>query len=136
MRRVRPGIDDELLDLARRAAGVRAGLDAAARRVSRPAAGGGAALEVRRTAVAALDDAGRRALWPAIAARAGVVLDRRGTLRVAAFTSSGREGGRIQLSGGIEVTRRGDLLVVRRSSASPRASPAPASQLGREFLIK
>src|SRR5205823_14778202 len=39
-------------------------------------------------------------VWPELAARAGVTLDRRGTERIAEFTTSGRVGSRIQLSGG------------------------------------
>jgi tRNA(Ile)-lysidine synthase len=55
-------------------------------------------------------------LWPAIAARAHVTLDRRGTLRLAQFTSSGAPGARIQLSGGIEVFRHRDAFVLRRAA--------------------
>jgi tRNA(Ile)-lysidine synthase len=55
-------------------------------------------------------------LWPAIAARAGLVLDRRGTERLADFTRDGRVGSRIQLSGGWEVTRSRDALQLRASN--------------------
>ena len=44
-------------------------------------------------------------LWPALAARVGVTLDRRGTERIAAFTPGAGAGARIQLSGGVEVVR-------------------------------
>jgi tRNA(Ile)-lysidine synthase len=53
-------------------------------------------------------------LWPVIAARAGVTLDRRGTSRLAAFTFKSKVGGTIQLSGGVEVVRSRFLFVMRR----------------------
>jgi tRNA(Ile)-lysidine synthase len=61
-------------------------------------------------------------LWPAIAAHAGLVLDRRGTVRLAEFTRDGRVGSRIQLAGGWEVTRSRDLLQLR---ASDQVRPTP-----------
>lgn len=57
-------------------------------------------------------------LWPAIAARAGVTLDWRGTERLVAFTKSGKPGGKIPLSGGAEVGRTVSTFVVK-SSAPP-----------------
>lgn len=59
-------------------------------------------------------------LWPAIAGRARVVLDWRGTERVVAFTRTGKTGGKIPLSGGAEVERTASTLVLR----SPRADKA------------
>jgi tRNA(Ile)-lysidine synthase len=56
-------------------------------------------------------------LWPAIAARAGVTLDWRGTERLVAFTKSGRAGGRVPLSGGAEVERTASTFVFRAPSA-------------------
>ena len=44
-------------------------------------------------------------LWPALAGRAGVTLDRRGTDRLARSTLGAGIGARIQLSGGVEVLR-------------------------------
>lgn len=42
-------------------------------------------------------------LWPALCARAGIILDWRGTERLAAFTIEGETGQQIQLSGGVAV---------------------------------
>jgi tRNA(Ile)-lysidine synthase len=42
-------------------------------------------------------------LWPALCARAGVILDWRGTARLAKFTIEGETGQQIQLSGGVSV---------------------------------
>ena len=56
-------------------------------------------------------------LWPAIAARAGVALDWRGTERIVAFTLAGRPGGKIPLSGGAELSRTASTFVLRASTA-------------------
>jgi tRNA(Ile)-lysidine synthase len=56
-------------------------------------------------------------LWPAIAARAGIALDWRGTERLVAFTPAGKAGGKIPLSGGGEVLRTASTFVVRSSAA-------------------
>ena len=58
-------------------------------------------------------------VWPAIAGRAGVVLDRRGTERVAAFTIEGKAGGRIPLSGGAVVECTPTTFVLRASPQPP-----------------
>jgi tRNA(Ile)-lysidine synthase len=53
-------------------------------------------------------------LVPAIAARAGIILDRRGTTRLSAFILKGATTGRVQLSGGAEaVVNRGSLIIRR-----------------------
>src|SRR5207237_9581209 len=54
-------------------------------------------------------------IWPELAARAGVTLDRRGTDRIAEFTISGKVGRRIQLSGGWELLRARKLFELRAS---------------------
>jgi hypothetical protein len=74
-------------------------------------------LFVARRALGSYDERELATLWPEIAARAGVTLDRRGTRRVAAFTIGGATGGSIQLSGGIEVVRTLEHFVLRRRSA-------------------
>ncbi len=57
-------------------------------------------------------------LWPAIAARAGIALDWRGTERLVAFTLAGKPGGKIPLSGGGAVERTASTFVVRHSTAA------------------
>lgn len=112
LRTARPGFDDELLALARRAAAWR-------REVERWAAGvgvrrvRGGAVHVARAPFGGYDPEALATLWPAVAARAGATLDRRGTRRLAAFTVHGRVGGRVQLAGGIEVVLRRDRFVFR-----------------------
>jgi tRNA(Ile)-lysidine synthase len=57
-------------------------------------------------------------LWPAIAARAGVALDWRGTERLADFTktSEPKKGRKIPLSGGAEVERTASTFVMRATA--------------------
>lgn len=52
-------------------------------------------------------------IWPAVAARAGLVLDRRAIARLANFTLRGRVGSRIQLAGGWTVVRARDAFEFR-----------------------
>lgn len=123
LRRVRPDIDESLERLSRCAAEVRRGLDAVARAVSSPLPGGGLAV-----ATAQLDGYSRESLaslWPALASRVGLALDRRGTERLASFTMEGRVGARVQVSGGWELHRGRDRFELR---------PVGAGQLGEQRL--
>ena len=123
LRHVRIGIDADLLAVARKAARWRDDVEAyvvSAIEVRTFTETPG--LDVCAAALATRPVAELCILWPAIAARAGLVLDRRGTLRLAEFTRDGRVGSRIPLSGGWEVTRSRDTLQLR---ASNQAKPAP-----------
>ena len=132
--RVRPRFSDEMLAIAERAAMLRNEVDAIARTfvMSESASG---TIRVAREELATYDSGALCVLWPAIAARALVTLDRRGTLRLAQFTTSGPPGARIQLSGGIEAFRHRDSFVVRRTAAAhPTDEELPlvgVVQLGR-----
>jgi hypothetical protein len=108
-----PGFPDELLALAREAAMWRRSLEDLAVNVETDAEQGGA-LRNSRSSLQGYDADSLRVLWPALAARASVVMDRRGTHRAAQFTSSGATGGTIQLSGGIEILMRRDHMLLRR----------------------
>jgi tRNA(Ile)-lysidine synthase len=72
------------------------------------------ALRISRSSLQGYDAESLRVLWPALAARASVVMDRRGTHRAAEFTIRGATGGAIQLSGGVEIVMRRDHLLLRR----------------------
>lgn len=104
LRAAAPSFDLWLLDLGTRAATWR-------RNVERVAAAVPLARDTAGRVVIASDplltySSGELAtLWPALAARAGVTLDRRGTDRLARSTLGARVGARIQLSGGVEVVR-------------------------------
>lgn len=115
-----PGFSDELLALARQAATWRRSLEDIAGTVEAEPQDGGA-LRISRSSLAGYDAASLRVLWPALAARASVVMDRRGTHRAAQFTISGATGGTIQLSGGVEILMRRDHMLLRRWHLPPLA---------------
>jgi tRNA(Ile)-lysidine synthetase-like protein len=111
--RVRPTFASELLDVARGAAGWRAAIDQIAEGV-RVAHHEDGSLRIARSDLAGYSADSLRVLWPAIAARVGVIMDRRGTQRLAQFTIDGATGGAIQLSGGVEVRMYRDYMLVRK----------------------
>jgi tRNA(Ile)-lysidine synthase len=114
LRAVAPTFDADLLALARSAADWRARVDRlAATFTMMPDTTG--AYTIPRKQFAGLCEESLRTMWPALAARAGVVMDWRGTHRLASFTIEGETGQSIQLSGGIEVRMRRDALVLRRA---------------------
>jgi tRNA(Ile)-lysidine synthase len=108
-----PDFPDELLSLARESADWRRSLEDLAGSVSAEAEQDGA-LRISRSSLAGYDADSLRVLWPALAARASVVMDRRGTQRAAEFTIKGMTGGAIQLSGGVEIVMRRDHMLLRR----------------------
>lgn len=122
--RTKPGFPDELLAVAREAANWRRSLEDLAGNVETESESDGA-LRISRSSLAGYDADSLRVLWPALAARASVVMDRRGTHRAAQFTISGATGGTIQLSGGVEIVMRRDhMLLRRRVPARGRMAPA------------
>ena len=127
--RVRPGLDAELLALARRAAELRRAVDGVAATMGRVAhhRDGSRSRSVAVADLTGYDAESLAVLWPALAARAGLALDRRGTRRLAAFTTSrGRAGASMQLAGGWEVVRERGWLSLRRTR---RAGPPDAAEL-------
>jgi len=123
LRHVRVNLDAELLALARKAARWRADVEAyVSSAVELRTFAETPGLDVCANALASRTTSELCVLWPAIAAHAGLVLDRRGTVRLAEFTRDGRVGSRIQLAGGWEVTRSRDLLQLR---ASDQVRPTP-----------
>jgi tRNA(Ile)-lysidine synthase len=114
--RVRPSLDAELLDIAARAAAIRRGFDDVASTLAREASDG--SLSVAAAPLADYDPDTLRALWPAVAARGGIMLDARGTAGLARFTRESWPGARMQLSGGIDVLRRRDDFVLRAAPAA------------------
>jgi tRNA(Ile)-lysidine synthetase-like protein len=108
-----PTFSDQLLSLAREAAAWRRSLEDLAGKVGAEAEQDGA-LRISRSSLKGYDADSLRVLWPALAARASVVMDRRGTQRAAEFTIKGATGGAIQLSGGIEIVMRRDHMLLRR----------------------
>jgi len=124
IRRVHSSIDTELLEVATTAARWRSEVEAfVAQTVGVRVLSGGVGLDVDAATLAGYPAESLAILWPAIAARAGVTLDRRGTLRLAEFTRGATVGSRVQVSGGWEVIRSRDDLQLR---ASRRAQPTPS----------
>jgi tRNA(Ile)-lysidine synthase len=111
--RARPGFAAELLALARRAAQWRTRVEALAAALGEVDATRGE-LRVPVGALAGLTERELAVLWPALAARVGVTLDRRGTTRLAGFTTGSRSGARMPLSGGASASRQRELFVLRR----------------------
>lgn len=108
-----PAFPDELLSLAREAAEWRRSLEDLIGSVGGEAEPNGE-LRISRSSLEGYDTDSLRVLWPALAARASVVMDRRGTHRAAEFTIKGETGGTIQLSGGVEIVMRRDHMLLRR----------------------
>lgn len=119
---VRPELPDELLAIGRRSAEWRKEVEHAVDAFI-PHRLNAAGLSVARDALISFGPEALRLLWPALAARMGVVLDRRGTERLASFTIQGRRGARIQLSGGVEAVRHRDALLVRQADAAGADRP-------------
>jgi tRNA(Ile)-lysidine synthase len=112
--RARPGFANELLALAERSARWRAEAEALADAlpVERGADG---SLSVARAGLLGYDAQAAAVVWPALAARAGIVLDRRGTARLAEFTTRAGSAGRvIQLSQGVEVSATAQAFALVR----------------------
>jgi tRNA(Ile)-lysidine synthase len=108
-----PDFPAELLSLARKSATWRRSLEELVGSVD-VEAGQDGALRVSRLSLRGYDADSLRVVWPALAARASVVMDRRGTQRAAEFTIRGATGGAIQLSGGVEIVMRRDHMLLRR----------------------
>ena len=119
--RARPALAADLLALGERAATIRAQLDTLLdRELSLEHREG--AVRVSRATMLRFDPAALALLWPAIAARAGATLDRRGTDRLVAFTTNERNGARIPLSGGFEAASHRGSFIVRRTATIPPAA--------------
>jgi tRNA(Ile)-lysidine synthase len=117
MTRLRPAFPSSLLTIARLAATWREEMEETVSQIDVTIMQDGS-VRVARAQLSGYDAESLRTLWPAIAARAGVVMDRRGTQRLAEFTMKGHTGGSIQLSGGIEVRMFRDCLLLGKWDAS------------------
>jgi len=127
LRRVRPGIDTELLDIARRAADWRAEIDHVAATLTSERDERGA-LRVAARELADYDRDSLCVLWSALAARVGLALDWRGTRRLAAFTITEPGSGSVPLSGGWFMEARGGVYILeKRSLVQTWPTPLPAS---------
>jgi tRNA(Ile)-lysidine synthase len=135
MTRARPAFPSSLLKIARMAAEWRNDMERTVEEIDvLPLADG--AIRVARRDMAGYDAESLRTLWPAIAAKAGIVMDRRGTHRLAEFTMKGHTGSSIQLSGGVEVRMFRDHFVLGKWDVARvemlRRSRMPLSRISRD----
>ena len=115
LERADPGFAAWCLDLGRRARAWRAEIEAIVDRLDlRVLRSGVVAVPV--ASVTGLDALRWELLWPAIAARAGVVLDRRGIARAARWAPRARAGQHIPLSGGHRIERTARTFVIHRAA--------------------
>jgi tRNA(Ile)-lysidine synthase len=129
MRGVRSEIGEELLEVARRAASWRRELATAVDqnvdfRIDTDS-DGKRTLDVAAQKLTGYSRPALGILWPELAARIGLTLDRRGTRRAAEFTTSSRSGSRIQLAGGWQLLRARGRFELRALGLQADA-PAPA----------
>jgi tRNA(Ile)-lysidine synthase len=117
--RFRPRFARDLIDISRRSAEWRRAMDSLLEAVD-ASEGPDGSLRVARSSLAGYDAESLRVLWPALAARANVVMDRRGTQRAAEFTMNGMTGRSIQLSGMFEIVMHRDHLLLRRWGGNQR----------------
>ncbi len=109
--RARPALPEELLIVGQRAASLRDEVERVLDTLPGMATGS-RGVTVARSSFEGYDPRSLALLWPAIAGRGGIALDRRGTERLCQFTMNGSSGRRIQLSGGLEaLIHRGSLIV-------------------------
>jgi tRNA(Ile)-lysidine synthase len=111
--KVRPRFSGELIEISRKSAEWRRAMDSLLRALD-ASEGPDGSLRVARSSLAGFDAESLRVLWPALAARAHVVMDRRGTHRAAEFTMNGATGRSIQLSGRFEIVMHRDHMLLRR----------------------
>jgi tRNA(Ile)-lysidine synthase len=127
--RARPALGTELIELAERAATWRGDLakmvdTAIEHRVLRDARGVGS-LYALITDLRELSPEALRVLWPELAARIGVRLDRPGTVRASELTLGGETGDRVQLSGGWELSRSREWIELHAATQSSAESLLP-----------
>jgi tRNA(Ile)-lysidine synthase len=116
--RADPALDRVLLQASRRAAALRGRLDRWVDGVARVAPDG-RAVRVPAVELAGHDEEQLALLWPALAARVGLAMDWRGTVRAAAFTTQGRVGAFIPLTGGWRLSRDRDVFELYQVPEAP-----------------
>jgi tRNA(Ile)-lysidine synthase len=114
IQRISPGFSASMLEIAEKAAAWRAQMEAVALTFPMMIDSHGSH-SFDRGPLRGFPADSLRCLWPALAARAAVVLDWRGTERLAEFTIEGHTGQQIQLSGGIRVHMDRKALTFRQA---------------------
>ena len=126
LRRVDVSIDDTLWAIGERAARWRAEVEAlvdAGLPIRRPDRG---TIAVAQAELAPHGASSLSVLWPALAGRAGLALDRRGTQRCTTFTMKQPRRGAVPLAGGWRLeARAGELVLLRAKSRDVGESELP-----------
>jgi tRNA(Ile)-lysidine synthase len=107
----RPGFSRELLELSRRAAAWRSEVERFVDALE-PWRDGDS-LFVNAAKLAGVGEQAREIVWPALAARVGIALDRRGTERLATFSTFVGRQQRLPIAGGHEIIRRERTFEIR-----------------------
>lgn len=115
LERAAPGFGEWCLSIAARAAAWRTTVDGCVDALGVIVQSDGTAV-LRARAVAGYDRKEWAVLWPSIAARIGVTMDRRGIARAAAWAPAARAGQQIPLSGSVRIERTASSYVIRRVS--------------------
>jgi tRNA(Ile)-lysidine synthase len=126
LNRAMPGFDEWCWDLSERAAAWRRDVDAFIESTLLPTESPDGSVVLRAAPTTTLRAGEWAVLWPALAARAGVVMDRRGVERAAAWAPRAKVGAEIPLSGGASISRTGATFVVRPPSGNSGVSRASA----------
>lgn len=124
LERARPGFSTWCYEISARAASLRRDISAWVDAVLTPTVSDSAgeaatslervrSVGVRAQPIEEIDDASAALVWPEVAARVGLAMDRRGIARVVAWAPSAATGGRIQLAGGAEILRTQSAFVLR-----------------------
>jgi tRNA(Ile)-lysidine synthase len=139
LRRADPTIDATLLEASQRAAVWRSEVERFVDERLEVRRAGPGVLIVASAELAGHDRDSLAVLWGSLAGRVGLALDRRGTERLAAFTSSVPSGGTVPLSGGWCVdVRPGSYELCRRSptKALPTILPAQGAVQWGQFRFR
>ncbi len=126
LRRADPFFDAGILAVARSAAVLRRDVDGVVGAVLGTETFAKERLVIAAGELEGYDRDSLAVLWAALAGRAGLALDRRGTHRIAAFTSTHPRSGSIPLAGGWCLEASRDAYILRKSVATV---PLPAARL-------
>lgn len=114
LERARPGFAQWCWQLSGRAASLRAEVAAFVDTVLVPQRSAARTVVMNARSLGGLRPAEWMVLWPEIAARAGVTMDRRGLERASAWAPEAKSGSEIPLAGGATIARTGHTFVVRQ----------------------
>ena len=124
LRRADPSFDAEILAVAQRASTLRRDVETFVNLVVRPQAVSNERLIVAAGELTGYDRSSLAVLWASLAGRVGLALDRRGTQRVAAFTSIRPRSGSIPLAGGWCLEAGRDVYILQKTPTSPQPASA------------